>query len=371
MKRARRCCGCSSSTSARRSFAKASRRYLKKHQYANTETSDLWDALEEAVGQPVRKMMDSWIFQPGFPIIERRSRPPTAAASSSGSGGFSSHGTENRATALARAGDDSRADRPRASSLKKLLLTETRDHARFGGKVEWALLNEGGHGFYRVHYSPELLAALTTNLDALAADRALRPGQRYLGRDGRRSVAADRVPQDGAPVPRRDRHQCLARADRRLQLPRHDRDRKRIVPRWRRKVARSSDPRFARLGWDAEAGRRRIDAPIARRLDRRARHDRRRSQSSETRARSFMRAGEDNPAQADRDHRSRPWSRSSPIPAMPRATRNSRTSSSRRARRRKNSATCSRSPISAIRAAASRRWRCRSTARCARRTRPT
>ena len=35
------------------------------------------------------------------------------------------------------------------------------------GKLEWALLNEGGHGFYRVHYAPEMLAALTRNLGEL------------------------------------------------------------------------------------------------------------------------------------------------------------------------------------------------------------
>jgi puromycin-sensitive aminopeptidase len=35
------------------------------------------------------------------------------------------------------------------------------------GKLEWALLNEGGHGFYRVHYAPPLLAAITKNLDAI------------------------------------------------------------------------------------------------------------------------------------------------------------------------------------------------------------
>src|SRR5216684_9002369 len=44
--------------------------YLNKHKYANAETTDLWDALEESTREPVRKMMDSWIFQPGFPIID-------------------------------------------------------------------------------------------------------------------------------------------------------------------------------------------------------------------------------------------------------------------------------------------------------------
>ena len=32
-------------------------------------TSDLWDALESASGQPVRALMDSWILQGGFPLV--------------------------------------------------------------------------------------------------------------------------------------------------------------------------------------------------------------------------------------------------------------------------------------------------------------
>ena len=50
------------------------RRYLAKHAYGNTETHDLWDALEEETGEPVRRTMDAWIFQAGYPAYLRRSR---------------------------------------------------------------------------------------------------------------------------------------------------------------------------------------------------------------------------------------------------------------------------------------------------------
>ena len=43
--------------------------YLGEHAYGNTETSDLWDAIEETTGQPVRSLMDSWIWQPGYPLV--------------------------------------------------------------------------------------------------------------------------------------------------------------------------------------------------------------------------------------------------------------------------------------------------------------
>lgn len=50
-------------------FRDGIRLYLKKHAYANTITTDLWDALEEASGQPVRDIMNTWILQGGHPQI--------------------------------------------------------------------------------------------------------------------------------------------------------------------------------------------------------------------------------------------------------------------------------------------------------------
>jgi len=43
--------------------------YLKLHSHSNTETNDLWDAIEETSGEPVRRIMDSWIWQPGYPLV--------------------------------------------------------------------------------------------------------------------------------------------------------------------------------------------------------------------------------------------------------------------------------------------------------------
>ncbi len=43
--------------------------YLKKHAYRNTDTPDLWAALEEASGEPVGEIMDTWIFQGGYPRL--------------------------------------------------------------------------------------------------------------------------------------------------------------------------------------------------------------------------------------------------------------------------------------------------------------
>jgi len=56
-------------------FRDGVRHYLQTHAYANTETSDLWDALEHVSNEPVRRMMDGWIYQGGYPVIEAEQTP--------------------------------------------------------------------------------------------------------------------------------------------------------------------------------------------------------------------------------------------------------------------------------------------------------
>ena len=63
-------------------FRAGVRGYLDRYQLSNTETTDLWDALEAATGEPVRRIMDSWIFQPGFPFDPARRRPASRSNAS-------------------------------------------------------------------------------------------------------------------------------------------------------------------------------------------------------------------------------------------------------------------------------------------------
>ncbi|XP_035784947.1 puromycin-sensitive aminopeptidase-like [Anopheles albimanus] len=43
--------------------------YLTRHQYRNTSTEDLWNALQEASSKPVGAVMSTWIKQMGFPVV--------------------------------------------------------------------------------------------------------------------------------------------------------------------------------------------------------------------------------------------------------------------------------------------------------------
>jgi puromycin-sensitive aminopeptidase len=54
-------------------------RFLYRYQFANADTPDLWDAIEHvnagALACSVNEMMNSWVFQPGYPLITVEKSP--------------------------------------------------------------------------------------------------------------------------------------------------------------------------------------------------------------------------------------------------------------------------------------------------------
>ncbi|KAK9775804.1 hypothetical protein SCAR479_07620 [Seiridium cardinale] len=51
-------------------FLEGVRRYIKKHAYGNTQTEDLWAALEDASGKPVKDIMSTWTKNVGYPVVQ-------------------------------------------------------------------------------------------------------------------------------------------------------------------------------------------------------------------------------------------------------------------------------------------------------------
>nr|MBA2450690.1 M1 family metallopeptidase [Chloroflexota bacterium] len=146
-----------------REFQRGIRAYLQAHRLGNTETTDLWDAIEEATGEPTRKIMDSWIFQGGFPLVsveldaegkrlalsQRRFRylPDEEGAD-----------VRWQVPVMLRLGTGGGTD------TRKVLLGEGSGQVDLPDGVDWVVANESGHGFYRVRYAPELLRTLTANV---------------------------------------------------------------------------------------------------------------------------------------------------------------------------------------------------------------
>jgi puromycin-sensitive aminopeptidase len=147
-------------------FRKGINFYLNKHQYANAETTDLWDALQSATKDPVRKVMDSWIFQGGYPLV---SVEKTANGLSLQQQRFNYTIGAKGPTQIYQIPILLRAKAGPGVVAMKVLMSEPEMEVSLPGPVEWAVVNDGGHGFYQVHYSKPLLEALSESIQQIMA----------------------------------------------------------------------------------------------------------------------------------------------------------------------------------------------------------
>ena len=138
-------------------FRDGIRRYLQAHQYGSTETTDLWDALEEETGEPIRAMMDTWIFQGGFPLVSVRAEGDSVIV-------------EQQRFRYDREVDGTTWHVPIVlrdpASTQRVLLDDRRTTAAVTGAP--VVANAGGHAFYRVAYDDALRAALLDHLGDLS-----------------------------------------------------------------------------------------------------------------------------------------------------------------------------------------------------------
>ena len=138
-------------------FRDGIRLYLKRHEYGNAETTDLWDALEDSTKQPVRALMDTWIFQPGYPLIGVAKAGKTLRLSQQ-IFRYIQDATDGarkwHVPIFLRVGTKS------GVTNQTLLLTDQEQRMEFTDDIDWAVVNAGGHGFYRVRYSADLAASL-------------------------------------------------------------------------------------------------------------------------------------------------------------------------------------------------------------------
>jgi len=138
--------------------------YLQEHAYGNTETGDLWDALEQASGQPVRRTMDSWIFQEGYPLVTV-SRVGARAVEVSQERFLYLAGNEKQAGTW-EVPLILRASGAGAAREVRTLLSDARTTVPLPSDSPWVAANAGGHGFYRVRYESELFQALLPHIQS-------------------------------------------------------------------------------------------------------------------------------------------------------------------------------------------------------------
>ncbi|MGH7181102.1 MAG: M1 family metallopeptidase, partial [Nitrospiraceae bacterium] len=151
-------------------FRDGVRDYLQAHAYGNADTNDLWVSLGKIAKQPVPELMNGWIFQPGFPLVTATISPSSELTITQQRFSYLSDGQS-------RSSQDQRWQIPLQmgvtaggkTNTSRLLLTEKDTTIPLPHDWESILLNEGGHGFYRVRYAPNLLdRLLNVGIDRLA-----------------------------------------------------------------------------------------------------------------------------------------------------------------------------------------------------------
>jgi puromycin-sensitive aminopeptidase len=219
------------------------RHYLRKHSYANTITTDLWDALEEVSSEPVRDVMNTWILQGGYPLVTLENGTLTQLPFAYGpTTGDSSIGTSWKIPVMTRS---LKGGESTVHLLEESPIAVTDDPP--------VVLNARGPGYYRSRYGVTETAALADHMDELdALERATVVSDSWalllssqISADQFFTVARGLGSQD-EPTPWGTLSSAINFIDRALPSEK--------LPGLAETVRSIYEPQFERLGWDPTPG---------------------------------------------------------------------------------------------------------------------
>ncbi len=159
-------------------FQEGLTRFLKNHAYGCAESRHMWEAYGGVGDKPVARMMESWVSQPGFPVITVRKT------------GTELHLSQERFTYLPE-GEDGVSSRdcvwPVPLAVKTfskssetmqfdILLDKKEALLHVGPDVSAIKINAGQDGFYRVHYASE---EMIDSLGDRVVDKSLSSADRW------------------------------------------------------------------------------------------------------------------------------------------------------------------------------------------------
>jgi puromycin-sensitive aminopeptidase len=153
-------------------FRDGLRSYLKKHQFGNAKTEDLWLSFEKVSGKPVRKIMSNWTGQPGYPLIRVEV------------GGGRLELIQSRFYSSPKSRNQSKDDviwsipvtLSAAKGIKNSFLVDKKNTTIPKPKGEWFKLNFGEAGMYRTQYKSSDLEALKEPVEVKELDAVDRLG---------------------------------------------------------------------------------------------------------------------------------------------------------------------------------------------------
>ncbi|WP_395645448.1 M1 family metallopeptidase [Terricaulis sp.] len=237
-------------------FRTGVRQYLRDHAYGNTETNDLWSAVQRASGQPVLEIARSFTSQPGYPLLT-----VSGAACPRGRGAGTVTVAQRRFAMDESARTSALWDVPvvvqrvGGQPVRAVLPASQTSSVDPGGACDQPyLVNAGQSGFFRVLYDRANLTRLTENFRSLSATDQLGLLLDYytFGRSGDASFTdyldlMARVPADADPVIAQDTVGSV------LAFVSYTQDRPSAAG-VRAYGIRTLRPFFARVGWNPRQG---------------------------------------------------------------------------------------------------------------------
>jgi puromycin-sensitive aminopeptidase len=152
-------------------FREGIRLYMRRFARGNAVADDLWSALQEASGQPVLELANTWIRQPGYPLVSLAREGSKVRLSQRRF--LSEPGAEAPGAwpvpVVLRFADE------RGVHEQRLLLREASAEVPLDaiGPVRWVYGNAGSTGFYRVDHAEADRAALRSHVQDLRPEERI------------------------------------------------------------------------------------------------------------------------------------------------------------------------------------------------------
>ncbi|MGV3554142.1 MAG: M1 family metallopeptidase [Croceibacterium sp.] len=167
------------------------RRYMKRHAYDNTVTSDLWRAVEEAGAKGLQDVAEGFTLQAGVPLVRASATCRNGSTVLALTQGQFSRDQQDKFAADPARWKVPMTVRAADGSLHPLLLDGRAEVGLPGcGPV---IVNGGQKGYFRTLYTPQMMQPLAASLDQLSD-----PDQLGLVRDN--LALSDAGYQDYAPA---------------------------------------------------------------------------------------------------------------------------------------------------------------------------
>ncbi|XP_032596884.1 puromycin-sensitive aminopeptidase isoform X2 [Drosophila grimshawi] len=145
-------------------FRKGMNLYLTRHQYKNTCTEDLWEALQEASSKNVGAVMSSWTKYKGFPVVsvESEQKTPTQRILRLEQSKFTADGSKADEDCLWVVPISVSTSRNPTKIAKTFLLEKASMEVVLDdvSAEDWIKINPGTVGYYRTRYSQSMLEQL-------------------------------------------------------------------------------------------------------------------------------------------------------------------------------------------------------------------